>query len=603
MSTIDKHESKAIGIGMALIARESQEERSAAYSEDNMSLVNKFSKVTLKTSDVYIRSMWLANDIIDSYYSRFNEKTLGDLARLSPKAPILIGHQKGTLPIGKTFKAQTTRREDGHWWLRTWFYWPKDMNHSEDLERGIETGLYDECSISWAYDKAWCSICSKDIRTCDHIPGNMYHTETGERLCWYETDDITDVLEASFVYKGGQVGTSIDDERKKLYAQRALILDKKIIDLGASGNATQSSRDDSNVEDNGGADNELLSAGDGATAQPAAPAPVNDKNADDSDGCEEAFVVEAIEGKEIDRVTKEGGPWKVCPNYKCRQVKVSKDRVLIIEGSDEKDISDRLVAICRELKGNDKEYRGFIFKKRGNSRLPMAVFDRWLNDNHMDDHSIHIKLFDNSSEFKDRSHVQSIKTVSMDAPSLESCLKVGSKDGFVIFNDKKMFIVDKARTKEEVREKFNCECIKCGHTMQSDKHCNELKCPECGGDMRRKERPGPGRSLDPCKKDELKINTAKSLYRVYDNGKEFYQFAVEGKGGLRWLRLPISTASSMIVREVESLDDKRSMLLCDMEAVIKDDTLSIKSDRLSGSYRIINTILNGQKIKIARYID
>jgi len=39
---------------------------------------------------------------------------------------------------------------------------------------------------------------------------------------------------------------------------------------------------------------------------------------------------------------------------------------------------------------------------------------------------------------------------------------------------------------------YNCECIKCGYTMKSTKHCADLKCPKCGAQMRRKERPGPG---------------------------------------------------------------------------------------------------------------
>lgn len=39
---------------------------------------------------------------------------------------------------------------------------------------------------------------------------------------------------------------------------------------------------------------------------------------------------------------------------------------------------------------------------------------------------------------------------------------------------------------------FECECLKCGHKMQSDKHCREIKCPECGGEMRRVNRPGIG---------------------------------------------------------------------------------------------------------------
>ena len=39
----------------------------------------------------------------------------------------------------------------------------------------------------------------------------------------------------------------------------------------------------------------------------------------------------------------------------------------------------------------------------------------------------------------------------------------------------------------------SCECLKCGHTMTSESHCINLKCPKCGGSMRRKERPGPGK--------------------------------------------------------------------------------------------------------------
>jgi predicted RNA-binding Zn-ribbon protein involved in translation (DUF1610 family) len=41
--------------------------------------------------------------------------------------------------------------------------------------------------------------------------------------------------------------------------------------------------------------------------------------------------------------------------------------------------------------------------------------------------------------------------------------------------------------------KYECECIDCGHRMDSDEHCADIKCPECGGRMRRAERPGPGR--------------------------------------------------------------------------------------------------------------
>ena len=41
--------------------------------------------------------------------------------------------------------------------------------------------------------------------------------------------------------------------------------------------------------------------------------------------------------------------------------------------------------------------------------------------------------------------------------------------------------------------KYKCECIECGHKVTSNEHCADLECPKCGGQMRRQERPGPGR--------------------------------------------------------------------------------------------------------------
>jgi predicted RNA-binding Zn-ribbon protein involved in translation (DUF1610 family) len=45
---------------------------------------------------------------------------------------------------------------------------------------------------------------------------------------------------------------------------------------------------------------------------------------------------------------------------------------------------------------------------------------------------------------------------------------------------------------KEAKEKYNCECVSCGHKLKSNKHCKDLECPKCGGEMRREERPGSG---------------------------------------------------------------------------------------------------------------
>jgi len=46
------------------------------------------------------------------------------------------------------------------------------------------------------------------------------------------------------------------------------------------------------------------------------------------------------------------------------------------------------------------------------------------------------------------------------------------------------------------KEEYECECLDCGYKMKTDKHCSDIECPECGGEMRRSERPGEGKSSD-----------------------------------------------------------------------------------------------------------
>ena len=66
---------------------------------------------------------------------------------------------------------------------------------------------------------------------------------------------------------------------------------------------------------------------------------------------------------------------------------------------------------------------------------------------------------------------------------------------------------DESKKQDKTKnETFNCECIDCGHQMTSEKHCKDLKCPECGGTMRRQERPGPGEdTADKAENVGLKV--------------------------------------------------------------------------------------------------
>lgn len=67
---------------------------------------------------------------------------------------------------------------------------------------------------------------------------------------------------------------------------------------------------------------------------------------------------------------------------------------------------------------------------------------------------------------------------------------------YLFDNTKWTMATAKAWVEEHKKEKqggpFSCECLDCGHTMESTQHCAEIECPNCGGTMRRAERPGPG---------------------------------------------------------------------------------------------------------------
>ena len=73
--------------------------------------------------------------------------------------------------------------------------------------------------------------------------------------------------------------------------------------------------------------------------------------------------------------------------------------------------------------------------------------------------------------------------------------------------DKKEVAEEKAEDAEEKQEEYECECLACGEVVKTTEHCRDIKCPKCGGEMRRKERPGVGKEAETTveKKVEEKV--------------------------------------------------------------------------------------------------
>jgi len=57
--------------------------------------------------------------------------------------------------------------------------------------------------------------------------------------------------------------------------------------------------------------------------------------------------------------------------------------------------------------------------------------------------------------------------------------------------------LDLLKFRDEMLEKqtYKCQCLDCGKVFNSKKHCQDSKCPKCGGkNVRRRNRPGAGKT-------------------------------------------------------------------------------------------------------------
>ena len=203
-----------VGTGR-LIALE-PERLDAERSGDLMRAINKLSLRTLLLEDVHIRGMNAANDVIDHYDSRFTVKGLRQAAKIYADSSMAEGHDMGSKALARVFAGDTLENAEGSKirelrdlkkasWLQGMFYWSRKLSWADDLAEAIDTGVQREVSLHWLFEKATCGICDEDIRSCDHWPGEVYD----DVRAWYDMEDVTEIIETSFVLKGGQRGTSL----------------------------------------------------------------------------------------------------------------------------------------------------------------------------------------------------------------------------------------------------------------------------------------------------------------------------------------------------------------------------------------------------------
>ncbi len=165
----------------------------------------------LKAEDVHIRCMYIVSEELNSYGGKFPLEELYKIKDKIIDSPVLVGHQKDQLPIGRNFYAEVLFKENTHW-VKSYFYWMKTADNADDLQKNIDGGIIKECSIGFTFLTPECSICKADIRTCRHEPFGSYSINGNKQNCFFYYKDVDKVLETSMVYRGAIPNTSISNE-------------------------------------------------------------------------------------------------------------------------------------------------------------------------------------------------------------------------------------------------------------------------------------------------------------------------------------------------------------------------------------------------------
>lgn len=171
---------------------------------EELALINDFSRKELKEDDVYIFTLTLCDNEVDRDFEKFSTDSLRTLCELFKGKTGITDHsmrsKDQSARIFRTYletdNSKVTDSGESYTALKARAYMLKTDSNS-DLIKEIDGGIKKEVSISCSTEKCVCSICGKDLRKheCKHIKGRTY----SKKLCYGILSNPTDAYEWSFV--------------------------------------------------------------------------------------------------------------------------------------------------------------------------------------------------------------------------------------------------------------------------------------------------------------------------------------------------------------------------------------------------------------------
>lgn len=176
--------------------------KTAQNNDDDLALINSFTRRELTGDEVYTFSLMLCDNEADRDGERFAVESLFKLAELFVgKAGVYDHKPSAEKQLARIYKTWV-EAEDGaktsfgeqYFKLMAKAYIPRTEG-SEDIIARIDSGILKEVSVSCSVAGTMCSVCGEDISLCSHRRGAEY----GGEVCCGILLDPTDAYEWSFV--------------------------------------------------------------------------------------------------------------------------------------------------------------------------------------------------------------------------------------------------------------------------------------------------------------------------------------------------------------------------------------------------------------------
>lgn len=154
--------------------------------------------------DLYYWDAEISNNLLDSHFTRMNEKTLRNYAEDAKRGvAFLRGHDWHSLPVGYSYDAQF--EEGARNPVIASFYTSRSIPDGADLITRMEKKLLRDVSVGFGGGRMVCDVCNEELFECRHYPGFPYEEKKGGRtvkqIATFTIDDAR-LSEVSGVFDG-----------------------------------------------------------------------------------------------------------------------------------------------------------------------------------------------------------------------------------------------------------------------------------------------------------------------------------------------------------------------------------------------------------------